>query len=326
VLGDFQLVLARSAKAAEPQALQTTGTFAAVLTFARTVARGDISVLIAGESGVGKDVVAQAIHEASQRADRPLVRLNCGSFSEALLEGELFGHERGAFTGATTSRAGHIEAAHGGTLFLDEVGELTGPAQARLLHVLERREVTRLGSTVARPVDVRFVAATHRDLPALVQRGAFRQDLYFRLAGVTVAVPPLRARAEEIAPLAELFARRFSESAGRSPPSISAEAQQVLRAHAWPGNVRELRNAIERAVLLARDVIRPEHLKLETPVEQTAGVALSPAEAAERDAIVAALEANAGNQTAAAKALGIARSTLVTKLSVFRLARPRKKG
>jgi two-component system response regulator AtoC len=331
-LGDFQLVYCRPTLEVRPDAkipaeLILTGAMREVFAFAGTVAQSEISALIVGESGVGKDVVAEQIHRDSPRSGRPFVRLNCASFSEALLESELFGHEKGAFTGAAATRIGHLESAHGGTLFLDEVGELAPAAQARLLHVLERREVTRLGSTTPRAIDVRFLSATHRDLLAEVRKGTFRRDLFYRLAGVTLAVAPLRERVEEILPLARSFGQRFALAAGRSEPEFSPAAIAALREHRWPGNVRELRNVMERAVLMTQGTVEPVHLQLEAASAPAPSAnELSAAEILERDAIARALEAHAGNQTQAAKALGIARSTLVTKLSLFRMARPRRRS
>jgi DNA-binding NtrC family response regulator len=227
------------------------------------VAQSNITVIVRGETGAGKEVIGEEIHKRSARANGPLVKLNCAALPEQLLEGELFGYERGAFTGATQAKPGLIEAADGGTLFLDEVGELPLATQAKLLRVVESREVMRLGSLRPKSVDVRFVAATHRDLEQMVQTGAFRQDLYYRLNGVSLFVPPLRERVDEIPRLANEFVARFCKESRRPIVPISDAAMAVLKTYAWPGNVRELRNVIERATVFCRSVaIAPEHLGL----------------------------------------------------------------
>ena len=234
------------------------------------VAQSNITVVVRGETGAGKEVVSEEIHKRSARANRPLVKLNCAALPEHLLEGELFGYERGAFTGATQAKAGLIESADGGTLFLDEIGEMPLPTQAKLLRVVESREVLRLGSLRPKTVDVRFVAATHRDLEEMVVRGSLRQDLYYRLAGVILIVPPLRERASEIPRLASDFVVRFCTSAHRAPIPISSAAMALLKTYSWPGNVRELRNVIERAVVFCKSpAIAPEHLGL--PAERISG-------------------------------------------------------
>jgi transcriptional regulator with PAS, ATPase and Fis domain len=229
---------------------------------AERAARSSISVLVLGETGVGKDVLANAIHRASPRSRGPFLGLNCSAISESMLEAELFGHEKGAFTGAVQARPGLFESASGGTVFLDEIGELPLATQVKLLRVLEDRRVMRVGGRKAIDVDVRFVAATNRDLESACARGAFRSDLYYRLAGLTLTIPPLRERREEIAPLARLFAERSARQLDRATPTIPPVAVTQLESYPWPGNVRELRNAMERAVVLAFDVILPEHLVL----------------------------------------------------------------
>jgi len=229
----------------------------------RTVAQGTISVVLLGETGVGKEVIARAIHRYSPRASRPFVSINCAAIPEALLESELFGHERGAFTGAVKDKVGLLESAAGGTLLLDEVGEMPLPAQAKLLRAIETREIVRVGGVKPRPVDVRFVSATNRDLEALVEARSFRRDLYFRLNGISVTVPPLRERAGELEGMARRFVAEFGRTLGRGEVTLSAAALATLRKQSWPGNVRELRNVIERAVLLSDGAeIRPEHLSL----------------------------------------------------------------
>ncbi len=294
----------------------------ALYSVAERVARGQIAVLVQGETGAGKELVAEAIHRASPRRDRPLLRLNCAAFSEALLESELFGHERGAFTGAERAKVGLIESAQGGTIFLDEVGELPLLLQAKLLRVIEDRAILPVGAIQPRPIDVRFVAATNRELEAEVARGRFRQDLLYRLNGVTLRVPPLRERRIEMEPLAERFAARAAHALGHArPPHLTAEARAWLLEHSWPGNVRELRNVMERAVLLAVDgVIGREHVGAAVPSVRTA----ADADAGELDRITAALARCHGNQTRAAALLGMARSTLVRKLDALGLPRPRK--
>ncbi|MBM4361858.1 MAG: sigma 54-interacting transcriptional regulator, partial [Deltaproteobacteria bacterium] len=219
------------------------------------------TVLILGETGVGKEVVAEQIHQWSARATGPFVRLNCASLPETLLESELFGHERGAFTGADRRKLGYLEAAQGGTLFLDEIGELPLAVQVKLLNVLENRQVRRLGGTAEYPIDVRVISATHRDLSAEVARGRFREDLYYRLSAFTLQVPPLRERQGEIPLLGELFARESARRAGMAPLVLDAGALSALARHPWPGNVRELKNAMEHAVVLAEGGrITAEHL------------------------------------------------------------------
>jgi DNA-binding NtrC family response regulator len=307
---------------------------------AERVAQGPISVLLLGETGVGKEVFAEVVHRASPRRDRPLLRLNCAALSESLLESELFGHEKGAFTGATSAKPGLLESAEGGTVFLDEVGELSPSIQVKLLRVLEERKVTRVGGLTAKAIDVRFVSATNRDLAAEVKKGAFRQDLLFRLDGITLSIPPLRERPREIEPLARMFAERAAAQMGRPAPVLAREALLALARHAWPGNVRELRNVMERAVVLSEaGLIAPEHLLLPAPAAPSAEPA-APAEpreeaapahlrtelaALERQRILDALAACAGNQTQAAAKLGMSRRTLVKRLGEYDVPRPRKR-
>ncbi|HEX4517422.1 MAG TPA: sigma-54 dependent transcriptional regulator, partial [Polyangiaceae bacterium] len=262
------------------------------------------------------------LHDRSARADGPFVRVNCAALAESLLDSELFGHEKGAFTGATATKSGLIEAANGGTLFLDEIGEAPLSVQAKLLRTLESREVRRVGGVESRQVDVRFVVATNRELPALVETNVFRRDLYYRLNGITIVVPPLRERRDEILGLARSFA---------GTARISPAAEAALLAHAFPGNVRELRNAIERAVVLSRGgEILPDHLLLETqatsapPANAKAPLA-EQIDALEHQRILQALDEAGGNQTRAAEILGMPRRTLITKIERFGLPRPRKR-
>jgi len=319
------------------------------------IAGSALSVLIRGETGVGKELCAEMIHRLSSRARKPFVRINCAALGEQLLESELFGHERGAFTGAVAAKPGLIETANGGTLFLDEVGDLPIALQAKLLRVLEDRVVTRVGAISGNTVDVRFVAATNRSLEADIGAGRFRRDLYFRLAGVTIELPPLRERKDEIDGLIDAFVVRAAASASRRPPAVTEAARAVLRAHGWPGNVRELKNAIERAVLLcgdgplgvehlalseldgtitgpfAKDDADPETQRRSRPTMPMAPVAAIGDETLrgevarlEARRIADALGACGGNQTRAARMLGISRNTLQTKMDAFGIPRPRK--
>jgi DNA-binding NtrC family response regulator len=307
------------------------------------VAAADVSVLISGETGVGKELCAEMVHRQSARALRPFVKLNCSTITESLIESELFGHERGAFTGATASTPGLLEAGHGGTVFLDEIGELPLLAQAKLLRVLEERVVRRVGSSAGRTLDIRFVCATNRYLPDEIDAGRFRRDLYYRINGVTITIPPLRERPGEIGALARAFAMRPRGTA--SPATLADDVLAALVNHPWPGNVRELRNTIERALVLAgAGRVKPEHLTLDgvarrpsvptmpiervssseiTPVPLDQSLATAVAEV-ERRRILDALELCGGNQTRAARMLGISRNTLLTRLDTYGLPRPRK--
>jgi two-component system, NtrC family, response regulator AtoC len=317
------------------------------------VAAGVINVLVLGETGVGKDVLARRIHELSPRAKMPLVSINCGALSESLLEGELFGHEKGAFTGAVQAKQGLLESANGGTIFLDEIGEMPLALQVKLLRVLEQREVMRVGAVRPRIIDVRFIAATNRNLESEIVDGRFRQDLYFRLNGITLSLPPLRERTEEIGALALTFIAQACEAMGRrDQPRIAPDAMETMLAYQWPGNIRELRNLIERAVLLCTgNTIMREHLPMEkmgavvprsgppstraaappAPNRLQARSATIPAPGAspppdqERQRVLDALEACAGNQSQAAKVLGISRATLIRRIEEHAIRRPRKR-
>ncbi|NLS91697.1 MAG: sigma-54-dependent Fis family transcriptional regulator [Planctomycetaceae bacterium] len=278
------------------------------------VADSSVPVLIMGESGTGKEVVAQLLHRWSGRSEGPMVAANCAGLPESLIESELFGHTKGAFTGASEARQGLFRAAHGGTLFLDEIGELPLHLQPKLLRAIETGQITPVGSETPVPVDTRLIAATNRDLSEAVEAGKFRDDLYYRINVVELVVPPLSQRREDVLPLAKRFGSEF----GGGPVRFSPQAVNCLLAHAWPGNVRELRNAIQRACLLSRgDVIMPEHLP-----PRIAGLAEQPSENAgegrlsqvERATILATLAECQGNRTHAAKKLGISRRALIYKL------------
>jgi sigma-54-specific transcriptional regulator len=231
----------------------------------RQIAPSEATVLVVGETGTGKEIVSRYVHELSRRASGPFVAVNCGAFSENLVDAELFGYERGAFTGASSTKSGWFETAGGGTLFLDEIGDLSLPLQVKLLRVLQEREVVRLGSRTAIPIDVRLVAATNVDLGAAVRAGRFREDLFFRLNVASLTVPPLRDRPGDILPLTEHFLRVHGQRCGIDDPTLSAEAVQKLLDHSWPGNVRELENVLHRAVLTSHQgLIQPVDLSLHT--------------------------------------------------------------
>jgi DNA-binding NtrC family response regulator len=302
--------------------------FRRVLDVLARVAPSDATVLVSGESGTGKELVARRIHAASRRAEGPFVAVNCGALPEGLLESELFGHARGAFTGAVRERRGRFEEADGGTLFLDEVGEMAPALQVRLLRVLQEREIVRVGENVPRRVDVRVVAATNRDLKTDVQSGRFREDLYYRLEVVPVHLPPLRERPEDLAPLVEALVARAAARHDRPPPLVSREAFERLRAHRWPGNVRELANALERAVLLCRgDVVRVDDLPESARAPSESDLATAPpretleqaVQALEISWIRAALDRAGGIQTRAALELGIDERVLRYKLKKYGL-------
>jgi len=296
------------------------------------VADTDATVLVTGESGTGKELVARAIHERSHRRQHPLVKVNCASIPETLFESELFGHAKGAFTGALQDRPGRFEAAQGGTVMLDEIGEVPLAMQPKLLHVLQEKEVERVGETRARKVDVRIVAATNRDLAAEVEAGRFRRDLYFRLKVIPIEIPPLRARPEDVAPLAEAFVQRFNAEFHKSLQGLDPAALGLMRSYAWPGNVRELRNAIERAVLLSdRPWIAPADLpselraseaRAETPSGEAAfrlpdqGLSM---DELERELLRQALERTRGNRTQAARLLGMNRDRIRYRIQKFNL-------
>ena len=301
-----------------------SGRMQEVLSLVRRVAASDATVLIRGESGTGKELIAKAIHYASRRAAGPLVRVNCAALPETLLEPELFGHEKGAFTGAQAARRGRFELAHGGSLFLDEIGDLPLHLQVKLLRVLQEREIERVGSSHPIQVDVRLLAATHRDLEALVKAGTFRDDLYYRINVVTLAVPPLRERREDIPLLLDHFLVKFARANGKTIRGFTREARDTLLRYDYPGNVRELENLMERAVVLTRDeVIGLADLPLsvrETEPESGEATGLPAAvEGLERRMIRDALAYADGVQTRAAEALGISERVLRYKLRKYGL-------
>lgn len=283
------------------------------------VAPSDATVLIFGESGTGKELVARALHNASPRRDKPLVALNCAALNEFLLESELFGHEKGAFTGADKRHNGRFVEADGGTLFLDEIGDISLQMQVRLLRAIQEREVQRVGSNQTLRVDVRLMAATHRDLLEEVQAGRFRQDLYYRLNVVRIEPPPLRQRREDILLLADHFLQHYAARNHKNVKGFSQQALDHLLRYDWPGNIRELKNAIECAVvLLSGNVITHRELPAAIVQAQREGVApqaIQPLAQVEKQVILAALEKTGGNKTEAARHLGITRKTLLAKLS-----------
>jgi two-component system response regulator FlrC len=288
----------------------------------RRVARTNSTVLFTGESGTGKELAARTLHAWSDRADGPFVAVNCAAISESLLESELFGHEKGAFTGATAARRGRIELADGGTFFLDEIGEMKQELQTKLLRVLQERRFERVGGTRTIDVNVRWVAATNRRLEDLLATGEFREDLYHRLAVFPITLPPLRERKQDVVPLAHTLLTRVAKEIGKHSLTLTDAAERSIATAAWPGNVRQLANALERAAILADgDVIRPEHLALGA---SRAGAApagrpqLSTLEEMERAAIEEALAAVNGNRREAAERLGIGVRTLYEKLKKYR--------
>ena len=292
------------------------------------VAPSPSTILITGETGTGKELVAEALHQGSLRPDGPMVRINCGALPENLVEAELFGYERGAFTGADRAKPGRFELADGGTLFLDEIGELPPAMQVKLLRVLQDGVIDRVGGVAPRTVDVRLLAATQRDLERSVQEGSFRQDLLYRLRVVELHVPPLRERAGDVPELAAFFLEKQSRRLGREPASISPEAMALLESHSWPGNVRELQNAVERALLLGGATLEPADFGLGPAAEAPAGssdlkeAARAAAEVVERRMIRAALQTTGGNVTRAAERLGLSRRGLQLKMKELGLRAP----
>jgi two-component system, NtrC family, response regulator len=282
-----------------------------VFSLVQRVAPTDATVLVLGENGTGKELVAHAIHHASHRRDKPFVPISCGAIPEALLESELFGHERGAFTDAHRSREGKFEIANGGTIFLDEIGELPVHLQVKLLRFLQDHVIERVGGRDPLRVDVRGGAATNRDLQAAIAAGGFREDVFYRLSVVTVNVPPLRARGDDIRMLAEYFLEFYARHFKRKLKGFTQSALRAIQAHAWPGNVRELENRVQRAVILARDTyLRPEDLELEEPKEDSPRTLQDAREDAEKRLLIDALTRNAGNITRAARDIDVSRPTL----------------
>ncbi len=306
----------------------------------RQIAPTQATVLINGETGTGKELVATAIHELSSRANNPIVKINCAALPESLLESELFGYEKGAFTGAVKTKIGKFEFAHGGTIFLDEIGEMSLPLQAKLLRVLQEREIERVGSNVSIGVDVRIIAATNQDLRAMIKEKRFRDDLYYRLNVINVHIPPLRERSEDIPILAGHFLKQFNEQYNKHIEGFSTDVTELFSSFAWDGNIRELRNLVESCVILTRDrIIRKEHLPysfyelatMNAPDEKepnkqpsrTVAVttatttAYSPLEEAERLTIIRELEKADGNKAQTARNLGVTRKTLYEKLAKY---------
>jgi two-component system, NtrC family, response regulator AtoC len=330
---DHHRLTARTEVARRPRATQDGGpvltwgapVMAPVVRALKKVAATDATVLIQGESGTGKEVSARAVHAWSKRAAGPFVAVNCAALSENLLESELFGHEKGSFTGATARKRGRVELAEGGTFFLDEVGELKPDLQAKLLRVLQERTFERVGGTQTVQADVRWVAATNRDLAQLVSEGRFREDLYYRLAVFPVALPPLRERPEDLAPMADTLLGSIREELGRARLEISPGARQALAARSWRGNVRELRNALERAAILADgDIITAADLGGGPLGPRPPGSAAAPAlggtlEDLEKAAITSALARHDGHRRKAAEQLGIGERTLYDKIKRYGL-------
>jgi DNA-binding NtrC family response regulator len=304
-----------------PRLVGTSAGIEKVRTLVTKVAPTQSTVLILGETGTGKELVARAVHEQSSRAEMPFVAVNCGALPETLIESELFGHRKGSFTGADEHRVGLFEVAHGGTIFLDEIGELPKPMQAKLLRVLESREIRRVGENKSINVDVRVVCATHRDLHDMVAEGDFREDLVYRINTFEIYLPPLRDRLEDIAEIATHLLNRFRSKAGPGGPALTLDAIEALKAHVWPGNVRELANAIEHATILCDNgPISAEHLPAQLGRRQLTGAAANrPGPITLRDlemqAIYQALERHGGNKPRAADELGISLKTLYNKIN-----------
>jgi Nif-specific regulatory protein len=300
------------------------------LTRAAQVARTETTVLITGETGTGKELVARAIHYASPRADGPFVAVNCAALPDTLLESELFGHERGAFTGADRQKPGRFELAAHGTLFLDEIGELSAAVQVKLLRVVQEREFQRLGGTATLKADVRLIAATNRDLTAEIAAGRFRTDLFYRLGVFNVHLPPLRERGDDVLLLAEAFIRTLAPRMGKSDVTLSRDARDLLRRHPWPGNIRELQNAIERGLITCEGtLVTAAHLALALPSKSIGPPHESePARSApssmdlqdlERKAIIEALERTQGHKARAARLLGLTRFQLYSRLKRYHI-------
>lgn len=299
-----------------------------VMDLVNRVAKSNATVLILGESGTGKELVANAIHYNSDRKNKPFVKVNCGALPENLLESELFGHEKGAFTGAISRKIGRFERAHGGSIFLDEIGEMSFSTQVKLLRVLQEKQIERVGSTEVIDVDVRIIAATNKDLKRLVEEGRFREDLYYRLNVIPIKIPPLRERKQDIPLLVKYFLQKYSLETGRRGMTISDSALDKLKTYSWPGNIRELQNVIERAVILSpgreitEDQLPPEIVKRDRQIELDEfklpknGVNLNDLE---KSLIKQALDMTNDNQTEAARLLGITRHTLIYRMEKYGL-------
>lgn len=305
------------------------------------VAPSDVTILLRGESGTGKELVARAIYQHSLRKDRPFLVVNCAAIPETLLESELFGHEKGAFTGAQTKRIGRFEQGNGGTIFLDEIGDMSLSTQAKILRLLEQRTLERLGSNETIKVDVRIIAATHKNLEEMLKRGLFREDLYFRLNVVSINIPSLKERLEDIPLLVDYFLKKYNRQFGKQMQRVSQEALGILQEHNWPGNVRELENCIKRAILLGKgDTILAEHLELypDTSLKKRGDLEVLLKEVikdklnlkatniyreimhdVEKQLLLETLKLTQGNQTQAAKILGITRPTLKEKIKAYSL-------
>ncbi len=305
--------------ASDDELLGSSSAFLHVVDLVGRVAETDTTLLVTGESGTGKELVARAVHKRSRRKDGPFVAINCAAVPESLLESELFGHVRGAFTDARSAESGLFVTANGGTIFLDEIGDMPLAIQPKLLRVLQERTVRPVGSSTERPLDVRVIAATNRDLETAVEEGRFREDLYYRINVVHIALPPLRARAADILPLARRFVTDFARRQGREALGLSAGCARRLTAYTWPGNVRELQNCMERAVALTRSVEVEEedlpdkvrhHRASKLVIEVDDPAAFVPLEQIEREYIARALAAVRGNKSAAARLLGIDRKRL----------------
>ncbi|MFQ5490014.1 MAG: sigma 54-interacting transcriptional regulator [Phycisphaerae bacterium] len=297
-----------------------------VLTLCQRVASSNATVLLLGETGTGKEVSARHLHSQSNRRDKPFIGVNCAALTETLLESELFGHEKGSFTGATTQRIGRFEMADQGTLFLDEIGDISPSTQVKLLRVLEQREFVRVGGTKTVACDVRIIAATNRDLQKAVQQGSFREDLFYRLNVFPIELPALRQRREDIAPLAEHFTRQASLEMGRKVPRLTPEATAALTGHAWRGNIRELKNVIERAVLMCDgQEITPDHLPRDIAGD-AAEIVDHQGDASlwgyERAMIVKSLTEASWNQSQAARSLGISRDNLRYRIKKYKIEKP----
>ena len=316
----------RRERSTEGRPIGASRVFTDVLALAETVAPTESTVLLSGESGTGKEVLAQYIHRLSDRADQPFFSINCGALPESLLESELFGHLKGSFTGAVKDKDGLLVAANGGTFFLDEIGEMSAATQVKLLRAIQEREVIPVGSTEARAVDVRIIAATNRDLEEEIRKGTFRSDLYYRLNVIQLRLPPLRERRDDVELLARHFLERLARREGGEARTLSEEVLQLLREYDWPGNVRELENALERAAVVAGGGIEAHHLPdrvRERPEVRLVEDATPPnptMEVVERAYIHWVLQAEGGNKTRAAEVLGIDPSTLYRKLNRYGLA------